>query len=355
MLRQWRVITDYTALGTPAGGPLSSVGQGIPQLWKNAWIAVLRPCGEIDQAYPTRFAPPGEEGVDFPFFTRESIPPRANRRKKRPYTIYLAECMPNTIFDTASVDPSLLNFNNPCDFPANNWRRRRVDARRRAMRADLDPLFQPTLNATTYEGTLCQMLSEIQRHLLEPTIDGGRTWQLWTANEVLESVKRRLANFMEASGLIRTRTNLTLAANSSSTDLPPRTLQVRKVTDISTGKGNQITPTDEWALQHGFPGWETTTGDPFLYIEEVPLLLTFYPIPTTARTIEVITVELPDGISGCVNMPIPTIFLPFIKWGVIADLLRKEGEANDPERAVYAEGRYAEGIELARLLLGTEV
>src|SRR5688572_13335380 len=40
------------------------------------------------------------------------------------------------------------------------------------------------LPATVYPDTACRIYSEIQRHMLEPVVDGGLTWTVWTTAEV---------------------------------------------------------------------------------------------------------------------------------------------------------------------------
>ncbi len=57
----------------------------------------------------------------------------------------------------------------------------------------------------------------------------------------------------------------------------------------------------------------------------------------------------------CGKLPIPRMLTWVVKWGLIADLLKKEGEANDPVRAQAAEAIYKRGVELTKVLLGTEV
>jgi hypothetical protein len=73
-------------------------------------------------------------------------------------------------------------------------------------------------------------------------------------------------------------------------------------------------------------------------------------------TLEVRYVPLPAlDIRFCETLPIPRMLAWALKWGLIADLLKKEGEANDPQRAAAAEQQYRLGVQLTRLLLGTEV
>lgn len=50
-------------------------------------------------------------------------------------------------------------------------------------------------------------------------------------------------------------------------------------------------------------------------------------------------------------LSVPDDFSPYLAWGVRADLLHAEGEGQDPIRAQHCESRFAEGIELARILV----
>lgn len=112
---------------------------------------------------------------------------------------------------------------------------------------------------------------------------------------------------------------------------------------------------DPFTQDNGYPGWETLTGTPSAIIEEprIPLSFKLSPIPTTSGSVEGLYVADPTAIGdACVPLPIPNFLCWGLKYGVMADMLNKEGEANDPKRAQYCESRFQECIQLARLLLG---
>ena len=118
-----------------------------------------------------------------------------------------------------------------------------------------------------------------------------------------------------------------------------------------------LTRIDTHQLDNAYPGWQVQTSDtPFGVIEEPrrPLSARVVLEPTGSGSLNLITVEKPAEVEGCDALPFPAAFIPFIKWGVISDMLSKESEANDPQRAEYGENRFEEGIELAKLLLGTQ-
>jgi len=112
---------------------------------------------------------------------------------------------------------------------------------------------------------------------------------------------------------------------------------------------------DQSASDNSYIDWENTTDTPVAFVEEPKNSGTFQlvPPPSVSGVVDVLYVPLPEKITAaCTSLPFPNFFTNFIKWGVIADMLMKEGEANDPARANAAEQRWQEGIELAKTLLG---
>lgn len=320
--------------------------------WRSAFEQLTSPA--VGALPLTILAITQEEGVDFPFFTRGVLPYSPQLRKRRNNAIYAVQTGATVILDAVGADTFPLFLRMPTELPeAVKWRRKKLATRIAQEKAN--PAFiQPRLPALTYSRTLCQLLREIERHLLEPFPDLlPEQWQLWTKTEVIAAVNRRLAKFLEDTGLTRERRTLTITAGVGEVELPSDTISLRRAVFNSGTARSPLQRVDKGELE-GTVGWEQTTGTPYAYIGE-PLSITLYPTPSVNGTLEIIIVALPADLSGCDPIPIPAIFCPFLKWGVISDLLRKEGEANDPERAKYAEGRYQEGIELANLLLGTEV
>ncbi len=296
-----------------------------------------------------------EEGVDFPFYTRGPLYPSPVRRKKR-LNPGVDMAVPFTILEGVGVDTSLLFFPEVAETPLKALSRKVMKARWMALMAGSRPFLFPRIPATTYSDTLCRVLREIQEHLLEP-FPGSVDWQIWSVEEVEAAFNRRLNKFLEDSGIIRERRLMESPGGVALLHLPSDCLSVRRVSWVTGALGQgayaTLTRIDEAQLE-GVVGWEDAVGEPFAYVGE-PRTIRLYPTPPGVGVVELVIVPALGTLSGCDPIPIPACFVPFVKWGVIADLLRKEGEANDPERSKYAEGRWQEGIELARLLLGTEV
>ena len=354
-LYQTNTIQAPSVLGpAPAGFNTPSPNYIIPFVmrWRSSFEQLLGPA--VGALPLTILAITQEEGVDYPFFTRGVQPFNPPLRKRRNNSFYSVQTGATVILDAVGVDTFPLFLRMPTELPeAIKWRRRKLVSRIAQERAN--PAFiQPRLPAQTYSRTLCQVLREIQRHLLEPFPELlSESWQLWTKTEATDAFNRRLVKFLEDTGLTRERRTLTVLSGQVDVDLPSDTLSLRRAAFSDGVNSSPLTRVDKGELE-GTVDWEQATGTPYAYIGE-PFIISLYPIPDVGGTLEISIVAAPSPLSGCDPIPLPACFVMFVKWGTIADLLRKEGEGNDPERAKYAEGRFQEGVELARLLLGTEV
>jgi hypothetical protein len=229
---------------------------------------------------------------------------------------------------------------------------------RRVSADDFPMLFPAVTGQPAYDDNVCRVLSEIQRHLLEPTIDSGVTWQLWSEAEVRGCLMERVCGFLLATGITRERISVPVPVGALVVDLPQEIIEIRRVQYRTGSSLVTLLRTDEMQLDNYTIGWDSSSpGSPTAYVENpLPTLQVKLDVPSgnIDGSLEMIVVKRPATLAGCTAFPIPSMFVPYIKWGILADLLRKEGEANDPERSTYCEKRYAEGIDLARALLGVD-
>lgn len=220
-----------------------------------------------------------------------------------------------------------------------------------------DFLFVQTSPATQYSQSMCGMLEEIQRHLLEDVIDEGQTWSLWSVGEVVGIVNERLRRFIVQTSILQKRATLSVVAGTSEYALPEDLLDLRRVGFRNGSTRVPLTPVDSWAADNGVPGWEALSETPYgYYLDPLDAMsLRILPTPSTSGSLDLIYVYAPEDMTTdnlCATLPIPSIFIPSLKYGVMADMLSKEGQANDPIRAEYCEERFKEGVELAKLLYG---
>lgn len=302
-------------------------------------------------------------GTDFPFYFRQGKRERLavwNREVEEErgvvaaikgttsfFPLTLATLPPPTelLFMSKSLHPTLPNW---------KWleeKRWKIAGNRREGSAT----FLQATPATEYSATVCGMFGEIQRHLLETTIDDGATWSLWTLSEVVGIFNERVRRFVMETSILQKRATLSISSGTTELSLPEDLIDLRRVSFREGSTRSPLTRIDSWASDNGIVGWESASGTPYAYqiSPRDPLTLRVLPAPSSSGELDLVYVYAPEEVeelSPCVAFPIPSIFSPYIKYGVMADMLSKEGQANDPLRAAYCEERYKEGVEIAKLL-----
>lgn len=199
-------------------------------------------------------------------------------------------------------------------------------------------------------------MSEIQASLLEPTIDGGVTWTsgMWTAAEVIQYINQRQDRFLKESELLTAWTTITVTAAQLRPALPTDWVATVRVSWLGTGGATYVNlpRSDSWAADHGLPTWASTTATrPTVYMDsETPTLaLQLAPAPTGSGTLSLYYISVGNTLDGTGEIfNTPDEFIPYLKYGVMADMLTKLGRVQDAGRAAYCEQRFAEGVELAK-------
>ncbi len=76
------------------------------------------------------------------------------------------------------------------------------------------------------------------------------------------------------------------------------------------------------------------------------------PAPASPGELGLLYVSLSEILEGTGQIfDVPDEFVPYLKYGVYADMLGKDGRGQDLTRSRYAEQRYQEGIVLAQSIL----
>lgn len=205
-----------------------------------------------------------------------------------------------------------------------------------------------------------EVLSAVQLSLLEPD-DAGATYPsgIWTKSQVIGFLNDRQRRFLSESGITAAVAYQAGQADQPNYDLPVNLVDIRRVAwaDSETPMAYVELPrADAWEMDHGRTNWPTASDvRPEVYMEDhLPsLTIKVSPRPTDAGEMELIAVTLGTQVDGSgVLLSTPDDFTPYLAWGVRADMLACEFEGNDPVRAAHCEQRFAEGIELARILAG---
>jgi len=202
------------------------------------------------------------------------------------------------------------------------------------------------------------ILTDLQNALMEPP-DNGATWpsDLWEKAEVLARMNERQNRFLKAALLHVGMASIPIAANVSTVALPQDWLVTQDV--VWTGTASQtvrsLVRADQFQADHAHPDWTITGGVPLVYFDhDQPLLeLRIAPTPLEAGTLLLFYIPQGDEVDGSgMLLSVADEFADSaVKFGALADLLLKEGRGRSPDRAGYAESRFALGVEVADLIL----
>jgi len=194
----------------------------------------------------------------------------------------------------------------------------------------------------------------IEYHLLEPPTGG--TWtgtNQFNLSDISQALQRRRDEMLQMSGCnYNLLTGIALTPNTRRTMLPDTVIDVERVRYIpATGSPNTLYRDDTVALEfYEAPLYEQNSGTPqtFMLSSEPPLSWDVDIPPNQPGTYEAVALQ-----SGAAFAPpattllgIPDDFAWVLEWGALADLLGREPEATDRQRAAYCLRRYQDGLIL---------
>jgi len=204
------------------------------------------------------------------------------------------------------------------------------------------------------------LINSIQYHFQEPATSvwaGGWTGTaMFTMDDLTHALQKRRNKFLAETGVLITRTVQASGASSDGRILMPQTMiDIRRIARLNTGIYTNLWRVDEHELTAYTQTWTTPAAqDPTVYsiMSTQPLIVQLAPSPTVSATIDILSVSSGADLSPTTTATIfgvPDDMTWIVKWGAMADLLQKDGPAQDPERAKYCEERYQHGVKLARL------
>lgn len=204
------------------------------------------------------------------------------------------------------------------------------------------------------------LMQQLQYRLLEVP-DGGVSWPsgLWTRDEIISDLTQRQAKLLKNALLLITPSNPDSLVGAASTRvaLPADLVRIVSVVfnDSVTGISRELLRSDSYEADHLIPSWDQTPAAyPLIYMEyETPtLFVQIAPSPINQGTLSLLYVPkgLPFTGNG-VPESIPDEFGHALVYGVLADVLGKDGRGRDVARAQYADQRFNLAVDLARIIL----
>lgn len=180
---------------------------------------------------------------------------------------------------------------------------------------------------------------------------------MFTVQEIIDSMNRVQQAFLLETGCIVTRTSFAGTTGKPKYDLPVDSIRPRRVTwlDASDLKVRALTLADTWEQDYGEANWPSDRDIPITWWETTlpQQKLGIAKTPINNGTIGLLYVALAATLDGTgIPLTVPDDFTPYILYGTLAELLGSDGPSFDPVRADYCTKRYEEGVELIRLILG---
>lgn len=196
--------------------------------------------------------------------------------------------------------------------------------------------------------------TELEYLLLEPP--SGQVWtgtSQFTLSDLSQALQRRRDEVIQVSNCNQSlMQNIQVFPNTLRTQLPDSVIDVERVRYRPVvGPPNTLYRDDTVAQEfYEAPLYQMKPGTPqtFSLSSEPPLSWQVDVPPNEPGTYEAVVMQ-----SGApFNPPTPTLigipndFAWVLEWGALADLLGRESEATDRERAAYAMQRYQDGLQL---------
>ena len=194
----------------------------------------------------------------------------------------------------------------------------------------------------------------IEYHLLEPATGG--TWtgtNQFSIADLSQACSRRRNEILQASACNMAETPLNVTPNTSAVSLTDLFLDVRRCRWVpAANQGSPVTLQrgDSRTFQYFTPRYAQTIANPLRWdvIGSPPQTITLDTMVNVPSTLQVL------GMAGGADFNPPTsapLLMPddwmwVLKFGAMADILSKEQEGKDLERAAYCRQRYEEGLKL---------
>lgn len=202
------------------------------------------------------------------------------------------------------------------------------------------------------------ILAQMQRVTLEGVGDLGASWPstMWTLTEVLGYLNQRQNRFLAATGLVWTHGEVAITPNQAEQAQPVDWVATILVAYKSAaGLYRELPRMDALELDYALATWPgASSATPRGYTEVDGATLTTYvvPIPTeVGSALERYYVALGAALTqGGVAFSVPDEFVATIKYGALAEMFSKVGQANNPGLAAACEERWQEGVELGTLM-----
>jgi hypothetical protein len=210
----------------------------------------------------------------------------------------------------------------------------------------------PSLRAYTVRDQ--DVIALLQYQFMEPkSVLAWTGSEMWTLAEVVSALQRRRDQFLADTACVVTPHSYPIGPVNFF-DLPDSVTSIRRVVwRSSTGAPFNLFGSDETTFSIN-PQWRQSVSVPTLYsvVSSAPLRIQFNSTFPTSGTLDLLTVESGAVLNPAANantgtvLGVPDDLAWGVRFGAMADLLRKEGPARDIVRADYCDAIYSMAVSL---------
>lgn len=206
---------------------------------------------------------------------------------------------------------------------------------------------QPTLTDT-------DVYTLIENHLYEPPTGG--TWtgtNQFSIADLAQACSRRRNEILQMSACNMAEISPDITPNTAVAVLTDLMLDVRRVRWVpAPNQGSPVTLQrgDSRSFQYFTPNYQQTPGNPLRWdvLGSPPQTITVDTLVNVPSVLQVLGMAGGDDFDPPTPAPLlmPDDWMWVLKFGAMADILSKEQEGKDLQRAAYCRQRYDEGLKL---------
>lgn len=201
------------------------------------------------------------------------------------------------------------------------------------------------------------LLDDIQRLVIEgpPAPDLGVSWPsgLWTRDEVLAYANQRLQRYLQETLVTASWSDQPLIPGQPIHQLPEAWMHTAHVLVEQAGTTTPLDSVSRAEADLTLYGWQQQMGRPLGYVELQTGTLSWEIIPTplVGGLLHLFGTWLAQELDGNgVEIGLPDDLVPYLTYGVLADLFGKQGRAFNLPLRDYCEDRWQEGIAVGRAM-----
>lgn len=226
---------------------------------------------------------------------------------------------------------------------------------------DLNPPFNQNWYAANGAGSPRQptltdtdVYKLIEYHLLEPPTGG--TWtgtNQFSITDLWQACSRRRNEILQAAACNMVEESLSLTPNTSTVQMNDLSVDVRRARWVpASGQGSAVTLQrgDSKTFQFFTPLYKQSRTSPLRWdvIGSPPELVTLDTLVPVPSTVQVLEIQGGDDFAPPTPSPLlmPDDWMWVLKFGAMADILSKEQEGKDIQRAEYCRQRFVQGMQL---------